>query len=334
MTPQTLISPLQQPAAIRQAFPALSAMARQDFLTLADVGPETLTALLDLADAFKAARKNGQPHPLLAGQHVAMYFEKPSNRTRLSFEVGIVDLGAHPAVLRKEEINLGVRESIEDTARTLSRYVHAIMIRTFAQQDVEALAAAATVPVINGLTDAHHPCQVVADLQTIREQFGTLAGRKLVFIGDGNNMAHSLLEGGALTGMHVTIACPKGYEPDATLLAQAQRLAQASGAQLAVMDDVQAAVQGAHVLYTDVWASMGQEAEAEKRRRDFAGFQINAQRLAEAHPDAVVLHCLPAHRGEEITHEALERHAAVVFNQAENRLHAQKAILTGLLLQP
>jgi ornithine carbamoyltransferase len=301
------------------------------FLSLADLTPETVTALLELAQDLKAQKRAGKPHALLAGQSVALYFEKPSNRTRVSFEVGIFDLGAHPIMLRKEEINLGVRETIADTARTLSRYVNAVMIRTFAHQDVEDFAHWATVPVINGLTDDHHPCQVMADLLTIQEQLGRLKGLKLVYVGDGNNMANSLLEGGALTGMDVVIACPSGYEPNPAVLARAQAIAAQTGAKLSVSSDVLSAVEGANVLYTDVWASMGQEAEAQARKTIFKNYQVNEAVMAKAAPDAIVLHCLPAHREEEITEGVLERFAPVIFEQAENRLHAQKAILVALL---
>ena len=306
----------------------------QDFLTVADLSTDELHAVLDLATQLKAMRKVREPHRILDGQSIALYFEKPSNRTRVSFEVGINDFGAHPIMLRKEEINLGVRETIADTARTLSRFVDGIMIRTFAHQDIQDLAKWSTVPVINGLDDEHHPCQIIADLLSCREAFGhgvdALKGRKLVFVGDGNNMAHSLMEGGALLGMDVTIACPDGYQPLPHIVDKAKAIGQKTGATIAVTSDLEAAATGASVLYTDVWASMGQEAEKIQREKAFAGFQINEHLMSKAEKDAIVLHCLPAHREEEITAETFEKHADTIFNQAENRLHGQKAIMACL----
>jgi ornithine carbamoyltransferase len=307
----------------------LPKLETKDFLHLAQYSPASIMALVKLAAELKHLQKQGKAHTVLAGKAVAMYFEKPSNRTRVSFEVGISQLGAHPLMIRKDEINLGVRETIEDTARTLSRYVDGVMIRTFAHQDVVKFGQSATVPVINGLTDDHHPCQVMADLLTVYEQFGSLKGHKLVYVGDGNNMANSLLEGCALTGMDVVIACPEGYTPDATVFDWCQKNTQ--GNLVAVEHDVQKAVENASVVYTDVWASMGQEAEAEARKQIFKGYQVNEALMAKAKADAIVLHCLPAHRGEEITHDTLERFASVVFDQAENRLHAQKAIMAALM---
>ncbi len=303
----------------------------RDFLTLADFTQQDILNLLNLAAELKQLKKDRVPHRHLEGRSVAMYFEKPSNRTRVSFEVGIFDLGAHPFMLRKEEINLGVRETIADTARTLSRYVDGIMIRTFAQADVVELAEYASVPVINGLTDAYHPCQVMADLLTVKEQFGSFQGRKLTYVGDGNNMAHSLMLGCAQVGMDVAIACPSGFTPLPDIVKKAESIAAAHGAKVTITDDIKAAVEGASVVYTDVWASMGQEAEAEARRQHFKEYQVNDVLMAHARPDAIVLHCLPAHRGEEITHEVLEKHATVIFDQAENRLHAQKAVMAAVL---
>lgn len=319
------------------AAPAMSlptSLYQRDFLSLEDYSQAEIQALLDFAIALKQAKKQGKPHSLLAGKSVALYFEKPSNRTRVSFEVGLFDLGAHPIYLRKEEINLGVRETIADTARTLSRYVDGIMIRTFAQSDADELARWASVPVINGLTDKHHPCQVLADLLTCQEQFGQLKGKKLAYIGDGNNMAHSLLIGCALMGMDVAIATPPGFEPLAEVVIQAEGFARQSGAQVLITNNVDLAAKDADAVYTDVWASMGQEAEAEARRAQFEGFQINAHVMQQAHPKAIVLHCLPAHRGEEITTDTFEDYETVIFDQAENRLHAQKAILVALLRDP
>ncbi|MEB3288083.1 MAG: ornithine carbamoyltransferase [Vampirovibrionales bacterium] len=303
----------------------------RDFLALSDYTPEEIKELLAFAGELKLKKKNRETHSLLAGKSVAMYFEKPSNRTRVSFEVGIFDLGAHPIMLKKEEINLGVRETIADTARTLSRYVDGIMIRTFRQGDVEELAQYASVPVINGLTDDHHPCQVMADLLTIQEHLGNFKGRKLTYVGDGNNMAHSLMEGCALVGMDVTIACPSGFTPKVDITEKAKQIAAKTGAKIDITDDIALAAKDASVLYTDVWASMGQEAEAEDRKEKFKDFQINAKLLEAATSDAIVLHCLPAHRGEEITNDVLEQHAQVIFDQAENRLHAQKAVLAALI---
>jgi ornithine carbamoyltransferase len=300
-------------------------------MTFLEYRPEELLALLDLAARLKTLKRNRTPHRLLEGRSVALYFEKPSNRTRVSFEVGIHDLGAHPFMLRKEEINLGVRETIADTARTLARYVDGVMIRTFAQRDVEEFAEWSSVPVINGLTDDYHPCQVLADLLTIQEQFGSFRGRKLTYVGDGNNMAHSLLLGGAMVGMDVTIASPSGYQPCPKIVEKAQEFARSAGATIAVSDNVSEAVKDASVLYTDVWASMGQEAEAEARKEIFRNYQVNADAMSRAQSDAIVLHCLPAHRGEEITEEVLERFADVIFEQAENRLHAQKAVLAAVI---
>lgn len=306
-------------------------MKGRDFLNFLEYSPQELQELLSLAAHLKQLKRNRIPHPLLEGRSVAMYFEKPSNRTRVSFEVGISDLGAHPFMLRKEEINLGVRETIADTARTLSRYVDCIMIRTFAHKDVEELAQWASVPVINGLTDDYHPCQVLADLLTVHEQFGEFKGRKLTYVGDGNNMAHSLMLGCAMVGMDVTIASPSGYQPQPEITRKAEELAKTSGAKVLVSDDVKAAVKDASVVYTDVWASMGQEAEAEARKQVFKNYQVNAENMALAKSDAIVLHCLPAHRGEEITADVLEKYADVIFDQAENRLHAQKAVMAAII---
>lgn len=303
----------------------------RDFLTFLEYSPEELQELLSLAAHLKQLKRNRIPHKVLEGRSVALYFEKPSNRTRVSFEVGVFDLGAHPFMLRKEEINLGVRETIADTARTLARYVDCIMIRTFAQKDVEELAQWSDVPVINGLTDDYHPCQVLADLLTVQEQFGSFKGRKLTYVGDGNNMAHSLMLGCAMVGMDVTIASPSGYQPNPEITKKAQELGAASGSTVLVSDDIKSAVKNASAVYTDVWASMGQEAEAEARKKVFKDYQVNAENMALAASDAIVLHCLPAHRGEEITADVLEKYADVIFEQAENRLHAQKAVMAAII---
>lgn len=306
-------------------------MKGRDFLSFLEYTPDELMELLSLATHLKQLKRNRMPHPLLAGRSVALYFEKPSNRTRVSFEVGVFDLGAHPFMLRKEEINLGVRETIADTARTLARYVDCVMIRTFSQSDVEELAQWSDVPVINGLTDDYHPCQVLADLLTIQERFGSFKGRKLTYIGDGNNMANSLMLGCAMVGMDVTIASPSGYQPSPPIVEKAESLARVNGASVLVSEDIRSAVKDASVLYTDVWASMGQETEIETRREVFKGYQVNAENMALATSDAIVLHCLPAHRGEEITAEVLEKFADVIFDQAENRLHAQKAVMAAII---
>ncbi|HEY9688024.1 MAG TPA: ornithine carbamoyltransferase [Coleofasciculaceae cyanobacterium] len=306
-------------------------MKGRDFLTFLEYSPEEMLELLSLAAYLKQLKRSRTSHKVLDGRSIAMYFEKPSNRTRVSFEVGIFDLGAHPFMLRKEEINLGVRETIADTARTLARYVDGIMIRTFAQKDVEDLAEWSSVPVINGLTDDYHPCQVLADLLTVQEHFGKFKGHKLTYVGDGNNMAHSLLLGCAMVGMDVTIASPSGYQPSPAVVERARGFAKANGTEVSVTDNIKDAVRDASVLYTDVWASMGQEAEAEARKQIFKEYQVNAQNMSLARPDAIVLHCLPAHRGEEITADVLEKHADTIFEQAENRLHAQKAVMAAII---
>jgi ornithine carbamoyltransferase len=287
------------------------------------------TAILDEADRMKKDRFAARP---LAGpRSVAVVFEKPSTRTRLSFEIGIAELGGHPVILDAQTTQLGRGETIEDTARVMSRYVEAIVIRTFGQDRIEALAAASDVPVVNALTDFAHPCQALADLQTIREHRGALAGRTLTYLGDGNNMAHSLLLAGVLAGMHVRIASPKGFEPLEAVTARATALAAASGGSATVTNDPLEAAAGADVLYTDVWASMGQEAEAASRLEVFRPFAIDARIVEAAAPDSVVMHCLPAHRGEEIAADVIDGGHSIVFDQAENRLHAQKALLAFLV---
>ena len=275
--------------------------------------------------------KAGQLVQPLRGKALGMIFAKASTRTRLSFEVGMFQLGGHALFLSGNDLQLRRGESIPDTARVFSRYVDGIMIRTFAQADVEELAAWASIPVINGLTDLHHPCQILADLMTIREKKGTLSGLKLAFVGDGNNMAHSLMEGGAKFGMHVVIACPEGYDPDPAIVARARQDALASGARIEVVNDAREAAAGADVVYTDVWASMGQEAEAAARKAVFAPFQVNSPLMDLAHGDAIFMHCLPAHRGEDVTDAVIDGPQSVVFDEAENRLHAQKALLTLLI---
>lgn len=300
---------------------------KKDLLKLLDLTSEDIIQILDTADTLKDLRKRGIQHPFLAGKTLAMIFEKSSTRTRVSFETGIYQLGGNGIYLSDKDSQIGRSEPVEDTARVLSRYCDGIMIRTFAQEEVETLAKYATIPVINGLTDFCHPCQVLADLQTIREHKGKLEGLKLCYIGDGNNMANSLIVGGLKCGMKVSIGCPDAYRPDPEVLS----FAEAYPGQLQVTSDILAAARDADVLYTDVWASMGQEGEAKERQKIFAGYQINDAVMAVAHADAMVLHCLPAHRGEEITAEVFEAHADEIFDEAENRLHAQKAVMYLLM---
>jgi ornithine carbamoyltransferase len=303
-------------------------VTKRDFLTMDSIGSGELRMLLDRAAALKAARA---PGTTLAGKSIGMIFEKPSTRTRVSFEVGITELGATPVVLGAAELQLGRGETVEDTARVLSRYLHALVVRTFEQDRLDTLARAATIPIVNALSDHEHPCQVLADLLTVREKLGTLAGKRLTYVGDGNNVAHSLMLGCALAGMSVTVATPPGYEPIAQVVKRAQEIADETGGSVAVTTDATGAVRGADVVYTDVWASMGQESQAENRRLIFAPYQVNDVLLARAQPHAIVLHCLPAHRGEEITGAVLDGPRSMVWDQAENRLHTQKALLEWLV---
>ena len=291
-------------------------------LKLSDWSAEEIKETLDLADKLKAEKKAGVEHHILKGKTLGMIFEKSSTRTRVSFEVGIHDLGGSGLFLSSRDLQIGRGEPIEDTARVLSRYLDLIMIRTFEQEKVEKLAEYGSIPIINGLTDYCHPCQVLADLMTIREHRGVLKGNKLVYIGDGNNMANSLIVGGIKVGMEVAVACPEGYTPDAEIMKWA-----AENGKFTWTTDVLEAAKDADVLYTDVWASMGQESEAEERKKIFKGYQINDDVMAVAKSDAMVLHCLPAHREEEITAKVFESHADEIFDEAENRLHAQKAVL-------
>ena len=297
-------------------------------LKLADLSKEEILDILDTADQLKKEKKQGIPQPILQGKAIGMIFRKSSTRTRVSFEVGMYDLGGTALFLSSHDLQIGRGEPIQDTARVLSRYLDGIMIRTFDQEEVEALAQCGSIPVINGLTDYCHPCQVLADLMTIREYKGKLEGLKLCYIGDGNNMANSLIAGGITTGMQVAIACPDDYRPDEELMQWAK-----SNGEFLCTGNIEEAAAGADVLYTDVWASMGQEGEAEERKKIFKNYQINDSVMALAKPDAMVLHCLPAHREEEITGKVLEAHADEIFEEAENRLHAQKAVLVKLLSQ-
>ncbi|MHB8641957.1 MAG: ornithine carbamoyltransferase [Gaiellaceae bacterium] len=299
----------------------------RSFTKVADWNRDDLETVLDLADELKAARAAGVEHRLLPGRTVGLIFEKPSTRTRVSFGVGIAQLGATPLFFSAGELQIGRGETIRDTATVLSRYLDALVIRTFAQADVEGLAEHATIPVINALSDAAHPCQVLADLQTIRERRGRLDGLKLVYLGDGNNMCASLMVGAATFGVHFVAATPTAYAPPSRAVEIAQERAAASGGSVELTDDPRAAVAAADVLYTDVWTSMGQEAESERRVREFAGFGIDAELVRTAGERAIVLHCLPAHYGEEITEDVVYGPQSAVFDQAENRLHAQKALL-------
>ncbi len=295
-------------------------------LKLADLSREEILSILNLADQLKYERKHGIFKEYLKGKKLGMIFQKSSTRTRVSFEVGMYELGGNALFLSNRDLQIGRGEPVQDTARVLSRYLDAIMIRTFAQQEVEDLARYGSIPIINGLTDYCHPCQVLADLMTIRERKGTFKGLKMCFVGDGNNMANSLMVGAIKTGMSFAIACPEGYEPDAGLMAWAKE-----NGSFTMTRDIKAAAADADVIYTDVWASMGQEEEKAKREKAFAGYQVNAETMAVAKPDAMVLHCLPAHRGEEITADVFEAHADEIFEEAENRLHAQKAVLCKVM---
>ena len=291
-------------------------------LKLMDWSANEIAEVLNLADQLKFEKKNGIEHHHLKGKTLGMIFSKSSTRTRVSFEVGMYDLGGQALFLSSRDLQIGRGEPVQDTARVLSRYLDGIMIRTFAQKEVEDLATYGSIPIINGLTDYCHPCQVLADLMTIREYKGAIAGNKLCYIGDGNNMTNSLIVGGIKMGMEVAVACPKGYEPDAELMAWAKE-----NGKFTCTDNILEAAAGADVLYTDVWASMGQEEEAEERKKIFKSYQINAEVMKVANDKAMVLHCLPAHREEEITAEVFEAHANEIFDEAENRLHAQKAVL-------
>jgi ornithine carbamoyltransferase len=302
----------------------------RSFLTIHDFKPAEIVTLLDLGAELKDAQKRRVPHTFLEGRAVAMIFMKTSTRTRMSFEVGIEQLGAQPIFLNANDIQLRVGETIKDTANVMSRYVDCIMIRTFAQRDVEDLAEHGQIPIINGLTDAHHPCQGMADAMTVREHVGHLQGAKLVYIGDGNNVAHSLAEVGAKTGMHVVICTPEDYKPDAAIIARAQADAAETGATVELTSDV-AAVEGADVIYTDTFTSMGQEAEHDVRLAAMRDYQVNMALIERAGPQVKVMHCLPAHWGEEITEEVLYSPHSVVFDQAENRLHAQKAVMAAVI---
>ena len=291
----------------------------KNLLKLLDLSTEEIIGILDLADQLKYERKHNIPHELLKGQTLGMIFQKSSTRTRVSFETGMYQLGGHALFLSSRDLQIGRGEPVQDTARVLSRYLDGIMIRTFEQKEVENLAKFGSIPVINGLTDFCHPCQVLADLMTIREKFGSFSGLKMCFIGDGNNMANSLIVGGLKVGMNVAVATPDGYKPEGY------------GDKFALETDPFMAASGADILITDTWTSMGEEAEKEERKKIFKDYQINRQLLAAANAGAMVQHCLPAYRGQEITEEVFEEHADEIFNEAENRLHAQKAVMVKLM---
>jgi ornithine carbamoyltransferase len=296
-------------------------------LKMLDLSTEEIIDILNLADQLKYELKHGIPHPHLKGKTLGMIFQKASTRTRVSFETGMYQLGGYPLFLSSNDLQIGRGEPVQDTARVLSRYLSGIMIRTFEQKEVEDLAQYGSIPIINGLTDFCHPCQVLADLMTIREFKGSFDGLKMCFIGDGNNMANSLIVGGLKVGMSVSIACPNDYQPPKEILDFAAQY----GDKFEMTDCPKQAAKDADVLITDVWASMGQEGEAEKRKKAFAGYQINDELMALANTDAMVLHCLPAHREEEITEKVFEAHANEIFEEAENRLHAQKAVMVKLM---
>ncbi|MBI2883072.1 MAG: ornithine carbamoyltransferase [Candidatus Methylomirabilis oxyfera] len=303
----------------------------KDLLSIRDLTASEMDGLFGLAADLKAQHRKGIAHPLLLGKTLGMIFEKPSLRTRVTFEVGIAQLGGHAIYLAPADIQVGKRETVKDVAKNLERWVDGIVARTFTHETVEELARHAAIPVINGLSDLTHPCQILADLFTLQEKCGTLHGVKVAYIGDGNNVCHSWLYGAARTGIELHVACPKGYEPDGDVVAASRQEAEASGGHIALLNDARAAAERADVLYTDVWTSMGQESEAAKRRLDFQGFQVDAALVRLAKPNALVMHCLPAHRGEEITDEVLDGPHSIVYDEAENRLHVQKAILATLL---
>lgn len=299
----------------------------RDFISIHDFTSEEIRYILQVAHYLKKLQKDGTPHEYLKGKTLGMIFQKSSTRTRVAFEVGMYQLGGHALFLSPKDIQLGRGETIKDTALVLSRMLDGIMIRTFDHEEVLELAKWADIPVINGLTDLLHPTQIIADLMTIEEHKGSLKGLKCVFVGDGNNVAHSLLFGGAKVGMDVVISCPKGFEPDPEVFKLALADAEQTGAKLSIIEDPKEACKGADIIYTDVWASMGQEEEAEEKEKRFLNYQVNKELMSCAKNDAIVLHCLPAKRGKEITDEVIDGPQSVVFDEAENRLHAHKAIM-------
>ncbi len=303
----------------------------RDFITLSDLSTEELEGIIRLGEELKERWKRGGNEPVLEGKTLGMIFQKPSLRTRVSFEVGMSHLGGRAVYLSPAEVGLGRREAVQDVARVLSRYVDGIMARVFDHRDVEQLARFSEVPVINGLSDRFHPCQALADMLTLHEKLGDLAGKRLAYVGDGNNVLHSLLLSAPRIGMNVAVATPRGYGPDGDVVRLASELASDSGGRITLQSDPQQAVRGADVIYTDTWASMGQEDERGDRLAIFPPYQVNEKLVELAKPDVMVMHCLPAHRGEEITDAVIDGRHSIVYDQAENRLHAQKAILVILL---
>ena len=310
---------------------SLKKLAGKDFINLEDFSSSEIEDLINLAIKLKKKTKKNKDLNILKGKNLVMYFAKPSLRTRLSFEIGAKKLGANACVIKQDEIILGKRESIEDTARVISKYADGITIRTFDHSDVELFAKYASIPVINSLTDLSHPCQIMADLMTIKEKFGTLKGLKLAYVGDGNNVTNSLLKGCALVGMNISTGTPKDYEPLNSQVEIAKNIAQKTNSKIEILQNPTEAVAGADVVYGDVWTSMGQEAEYEQRKEIFKSYQINAQLMQNANKDHIVLHCLPAHKGEEISAETFEANAEHIFNQAENRMYAQMAIMATIM---
>jgi ornithine carbamoyltransferase len=304
---------------------------KRDFVSLTDITAAEFAQILSLAADLKQRQKGGESTPLLLGKTLALLFHKPSLRTRGAFEVGMYQLGGYSTYMQDQDIGIGVREPIKDLGRVLSRYYDGIVIRTFAHEAVVELAHMATVPVINGLTDLLHPCQILAAMQTLHEHFGDTSNLHIAYVGDGNNMANSWALGAAMLGLTLTVACPRAYRPDAEIWGHAKLIAESTGAVLEIVEDPRQGVKGADVVYTDVWTSMGQENEAAQRREIFRSYQINTALLAETPSHAVLMHCLPAHRGEEITNEVMESPRSLAFEEAENRLHAQKALLVFLL---
>lgn len=304
---------------------------KKDLLTVGDLTKEDIENILKRSSLLKEKQKRGETHCSLIGKSLGMFFEKASTRTRISFEVGIYQLGGQAIFLTYQDLQIGRGETIADTARVLSRYIDCLVVRTFSQKVVEELARYATIPVINGLTDIHHPCQVLSDLFTIFEKKGRLNGLKLCYIGDGNNVANSLIEGATRVGINLTLACPDGYEPLKEIVREAIAEKGKGGSHIEILRDPLKAAEGADILYTDVWASMGQESEREKRLKVFSPYQVNSKIVQVAKPDVLVMHCLPAHRGEEITDEVIDGKYSIVLDQAENRLHTQKAILEMLM---
>jgi ornithine carbamoyltransferase len=307
-------------------------MKVRHLLSIGPLSSEEVRDLLFRAGQLKSEYRDGKRNPSLTGKTVGLLFAKPSTRTRVSFEAAVAQLGGSSLFLTTQDLQVSRGEGIADTARTLSRYLDALVIRTFAHKEIEAWADSATIPAINGLTDLHHPCQALGDLFTAQERFGSLKGLTLAYIGDGNNVAHSLIEGAAKTGMTLRLACPKGYEPEASIVEAARREAKRTGALIEILMEPQQAAWEADILYTDVWVSMGKESEAKSRMKRFKPYQINEKLLSVAKPSAVVMHCLPAYRGKEITAEVMDGPQSIVWDQAENRLHIQKAILEWLLL--